>query len=754
MAKRPQTPPAKKPTVHSKSQVSASPLRSSKDTWLSAALALLAGLMLFCYTEKVLDPTLLPKFIPYALWILGASTFVFLYQKKEISVLLKAKGFFFSYFVFLVVSGLSLLSAKLWGDAIFQWAKPFLGFQSVVILCLLFVEYLDFRNLFSKILSLFALLGGIIGLYQLSKLDDFSHESLYTVNSLFAHKNIFCEILLLCLPFSMYQGFQGKGLFKGLSYLSAIVTLALLVMLLSRAVWIAGFISLGITLVLYFIVEKKHKGISAKTTRNLLLAFAFSLVFIVSAALIYTKVTHSDVIQKQFGALIDVKHEANQGRLHFWEHSVTLWNKQPLWGIGLENWKIDVLDFPTTGTESEDGGITFQRPHNDYLWILSESGIFALISHLLLFGFCFFYLIKHLLRENNQQARGFSYATFMGLLSYMIFATFAFPKERIEETFLLHLLFTFSILPSLQMQPNEENATDKKGSLGMSIALFLPLTCYLLYIGYDRYQAEIYLREFNALKDEANAATSANEKMSLYNKALDVLKKAERPNYQLDPMTTSLRFYAGTIHLQMGQTENFVLREQYKQKNQPFPTTLLPSEKNYYDLAKQALEAASKMTPHHVQTSNNLGSTYYLLGKKEDAVALYCDAVRVCPRYGDPAMSLAYLYYADRKYDSAYYTMEAIDTTYKSSKYPIQFRLIREALFKRAIQDVTEPILLEKIGEILADKKWTQGVHNNVKAKHIVFRKALLGEAIYWLRKDEKIDDIAKKLFEEKYLGD
>ena len=62
----------------------------------------------------------------------------------------------------------------------------------------------------------------------------------------------------------------------------------------------------------------------------------------------------------------------------------------PLLGVGLGQWR---LVFPLYGKiqkfrESGEGlvEIFFQRPHNDYVWVLTETGIIGLLSYLAILG--------------------------------------------------------------------------------------------------------------------------------------------------------------------------------------------------------------------------------------------------------------------------------------------------------------------------------------------------------------------------------
>ena len=61
----------------------------------------------------------------------------------------------------------------------------------------------------------------------------------------------------------------------------------------------------------------------------------------------------------------------DQERVVLWKKTVQLIAEKPVFGYGGGNWQIA---FPKTGLNeiwrAEDLNVTFQRPHNDFLWII------------------------------------------------------------------------------------------------------------------------------------------------------------------------------------------------------------------------------------------------------------------------------------------------------------------------------------------------------------------------------------------------
>ena len=114
-------------------------------------------------------------------------------------------------------------------------------------------------------------------------------------------------------------------------------------------------------------------------------------------------------------------------RMGVWKATLAMFSDYPF-GVGSENWKLIIPQYKQYFFESfAFETYVYTRPHNDYLWILSETGVIGLGFYL---GF-FAYLIKK--AWNNK-------ILLSGIAAYMIFAFFSFPMERSIITIMLILL--------------------------------------------------------------------------------------------------------------------------------------------------------------------------------------------------------------------------------------------------------------------------------------------------------------------------
>lgn len=129
--------------------------------------------------------------------------------------------------------------------------------------------------------------------------------------------------------------------------------------------------------------------------------------------------------------------ETNQIRLATWEGTLNLIKSKPLWGYGLETFPYSFLKFrPLKLNYTTEWNFLFNKPHNEFLEILSESGFIGLGSYLFLIIFTFAKAIK-----NWKEKDVFAITCgFMGLLICLFFGF------QVVMTNLLFFIFPVMIL--------------------------------------------------------------------------------------------------------------------------------------------------------------------------------------------------------------------------------------------------------------------------------------------------------------------
>ena len=127
----------------------------------------------------------------------------------------------------------------------------------------------------------------------------------------------------------------------------------------------------------------------------------------------------------------------HSGRLPVWRNSMDIVRDYPVVGLGLANWE---LYYPAYSRgEQFRPGFAFLRPHNDYLWILTELGIIGLGIHLWLLVLAVWLACRYCLDEGSRVRNLVLIAAALGILGISGHAFFSFPRERPTPTALTWL---------------------------------------------------------------------------------------------------------------------------------------------------------------------------------------------------------------------------------------------------------------------------------------------------------------------------
>jgi tetratricopeptide (TPR) repeat protein len=217
-----------------------------------------------------------------------------------------------------------------------------------------------------------------------------------------------------------------------------------------------------------------------------------------------------------------------KSRLVIWKCTSKLFNENPFFGIGINNWE---LEFPRHYKDmiaiEKDIGIRifYQRPHNDYIWAFSETGIFGGTCYLGIFIFGLYSAFK----TRNIRALA-------GLLGYMVIAFFSFPKERAFHSMMLIYYLADS------MGEFKTIKVPRFATIGALLVMSLVLAEFSLC-----YTAERHIRKMAIARDRRQWQR--------------VLAEADKiPCVKtMDPFTLPIKWYTGEAHYFLGNHKQAVL---------------------------------------------------------------------------------------------------------------------------------------------------------------------------------------------------
>ena len=284
-----------------------------------------------------------------------------------------------------------------------------------------------------------------------------------------------------------------------------------------------------------------------------------------------------------------VREGGDRGRLTMWRHTLEMVQDHPLFGVGLGNWAVHYPQY--------DGGdrITFEaapeRPHNDLLSVLSETGLVGLVCYLW-FLLVLFKTAQSHLKTSDPLIRWIASACLIGLTAIFVHSLFSFPRERITPT----LFFWLSAGFLARFEPAKEVRCIQWIPLGLLLLSFLQLGLTLQLIRFESYMKQAVRAEAQNNWDQVAVQTR---------RALD-----------------AGAFHPEAIHLH-GYALNALGR--------------FAESRSHYELAH-------RRRPYDIQILNGLAIAAQNLGDFPVAQTHYRQALQLIPRLPDVSYNLAGLY--------------------------------------------------------------------------------------------------------------
>ena len=285
-----------------------------------------------------------------------------------------------------------------------------------------------------------------------------------------------------------------------------------------------------------------------------------------------------------------------------WRHTISMFAESPVFGVGSGNWsvhypRIDRGDRVTFGAAPE-------RPHNDLLWILSETGLPGLLCYLWL-GVSILRRAWGLLQSRSERVRWLAAACLTSLLAITIHSLFSFPKERITPT----VFFWVGVGLLYVLEPEQESRNNEKYLRPLLFAAVILVSLQVLFT------IQVWGFE-HAMKQAVSAERKTDWK--------GVAEATEE----------ALGF--GTFHPEVVHLRGYALNQ-------------IGEFETSHELYVEALHRG----PYDIQMLNGMAIASQNLGLDEEAIALYRRALDTIPDLADVCFNLAGLYARMGRLDDA-----------------------------------------------------------------------------------------------------
>ena len=371
--------------------------------------------------------------------LLNIFSFIYIYKNfnlKEYISNFEYKNHYLSYFLFVVISIISLLVAENFIEGVVTLVKTlnlFIAFSLIVILS-------SFKNF--KFFNYF-LIATLISLFIESVLINYRvFDSVIINGNLLVRSNdfagfganinisAFSTLIKTIVP--IYLLFNYKNYFiRALSLFFIFSSFLTILLLMSRAAALALFLVL-ISILILVVISKR---------RIYYLKYSLIIITLIMSVFSYNTINEKNA----YSALTErFSNVANPGaddsvneRLNFYTTAIQSIGENPLLGVGIGNWKIKSIYL------SKDIIVSYRVPyfvHNDFLQALAEIGIIG--------GLCFMFYIFYpifisFLRSLKSRSFNLDFMIFLIFVIYIVDSMLNFPVERPINY--IYLCFTIAL---------------------------------------------------------------------------------------------------------------------------------------------------------------------------------------------------------------------------------------------------------------------------------------------------------------------
>ncbi|PIE67694.1 MAG: hypothetical protein CSA23_02650 [Deltaproteobacteria bacterium] len=509
----------------------------------------------FLISFETADPLLTPRFVALGVVSLGLFVSMLIIPPRlraKRSAVFSGEPLFVVMELSLLISLLALTQAVNMGEGFFEWLK---GVLYVTFTCgAVWVLHSDLQRISRLIQSIivagtvFSLIGWIQWLIP-GWLNLPGHFDVYGT---MGNKNLYASALFLFIPFFLCGLVLYRGRWRLLSALGLFLSITIIIVTRTRSVWLAILVAaLAAAMALAFgrpgtirpAVIKKIRGPVWRSCHPVPYKRYVVLIpcLVLCGGWVGWIATHAFIPSESHPLLSKA---SIQDRYFLWLQTTRMVADHPWIGIGPGQWKLRLPEYGAIHRQFVSDGISYEsvftRPHNDFLWVLVETGFPGLTCLLFFFGILLQRCIGLLRRCNAKQTRQLAACMLFGVVGFMVISCFSFPRERIFHNVFLALMsaLILAIGDDTETSVVTSFCKDKRWPLILGIAICT--ACVM--VGLSRYRSDRYFNQaMDAMKADHREA------------AIDLLYRARTGLYTLDPAAVPLAWYEGMLHHRSGR---------------------------------------------------------------------------------------------------------------------------------------------------------------------------------------------------------
>jgi O-antigen ligase len=597
------------------------------------------------HVKSVLDPVLYPRFTAWSVSLLLLIVVLWIYRKSfSFDLQYFKSGFFYAFLSFILISILSLFFAinPMEGlTDIFKWLLFGISFFMVVNLLKNPESTLE---IIFKAVIINAVLAILIGFYQYftKVIGNPDPNAIYEMKGLMAHKNQYSISLYLLLPFLLSAHFFLKKSWKKLNVVVFVFVILIIIMLQTRAVWIALFLAGILSALFIFVSFWKNGMITVNTNRVKMIVIPAASIFVLFIVFLFAfpAIGFVKTISTRISSIFDLGFSSNEWRLQMWDATYRLFQDNKIFGVGAGNWKIAI--YPYYSEYMPSVFKHWRNPHNDFLGIAAEKGIFGLLAFVAMFVMLIYYAIRVIFKSKKKNDILLGSFLLFGLLGFLVISFFSFPAERMNQ--LIFVALIVAILVSKYFQLELQKAQTRKINFYFIFAPLAILLYFSIHLGIVNLNMEKQMVKVFVLKDKKE-----------WNKMEKYVDRAYSKFASLEPNhTLPVILYKGLA----------------KFEQQEYEKSLVYFKEAYYS------------HPNSVSVLNNLGSAYGQLNKIDSSIVYQRKSLEIFPHYERGLTNLAKSFYFNGEFEKAYQIILRCDPESETKEVGQIRRVVEQKLLK------------------------------------------------------------------------
>lgn len=335
--------------------------------------------------------------------------------------------------------------------------------------------------------------------------------------------------------------------------------------------------------------------------------------------------------------------ESGEIRKIVWKGALLATKANSLIGSGPETFAFIYPKYrPVEHNLVSEWDFIYNKAHNEYLNLLTTTGLLGLISYLIVIAFSVLIFIKSLAKEEVET----TIALFAGYCSILVTNFFGFSV--VTTQFLLFLFPAVALALSTDKKQESQKLnlkSDQKLIIAGVVLFAIYLICIVL-----RY----LIADLNYTKAKAyNKTKDPKKAMAFINKSLKISPR--EPIFHLELAESYLGQGVADKVISEGEIAMELSPNNVNIKKIVFSNyiRLAATDSQFLLLAIPVLEESIKQAPNDAKLIYNLGLTYARIGQAELAYKNVLEALKLKPNYKEARLAHAVFLITDKKYQEA-----------------------------------------------------------------------------------------------------